>query len=283
MANKVIIDFPGQRTRLHGSHWIPTHCLRKKKQLSLKKRAIYAAEATTVEPGCGVSLPVRFRQLDSDICHTTPVPQYNLEVDMFGSIPAALISPTTQFLPYANLGKIPIRVREGQLVGYVSHTEIIMPVKATINLVATKHSSEETDHFPEEAPVPVTLNPPSTESSIEEADVSHAFGDEYRLKIRQMLQKHEYLFRSELGLFNDGINMPIPFRDETDLKGLKQSPYRLTERDKRAMDSILDPLSKIGSSNYSQLQTNARKFKMDQKRMCYRLSNSMFMPSSYRT
>ena len=93
MANEAIIDFPRQRTRLHGSHWISTHCLRKKKQLSLKKRAIYAAEARIVEPGCGVSLPVRFRQWDSDICHTIPVPQHDLEVGMLGSIPAALISP----------------------------------------------------------------------------------------------------------------------------------------------------------------------------------------------
>lgn len=98
-------------------------------------------------------------------------------------------------------------------------------VKAAVNLVATKHPSEERDHSPEEAPMPITLNPPATDSLVDEADISHAFGEEYRLKIHQILQKHEHHFRPGLGSFNDGIDMPIPFRDETDLKGLKQSPY----------------------------------------------------------
>ena len=40
--------------------------------------------------------------------------------------------------------------------------------------------------------------------------------------------------------------MPIPFKDETDLKGLKQAPYNLTRRDRRAIDEVLDPLVKQG-------------------------------------
>ena len=46
----------------------------------------------------------------------------------------------------------------------------------------------------------------------------------------------------ELGMFNDSINMPIPFKDEKDLSGLKQSAYNLTKRDQEAISGILDPL-----------------------------------------
>ena len=60
------------------------------------------AELESGDAPSQVSLPVRFRQWDSDICHTIPGPQHDLEVGMLGSIPAALISPITQFLPYAN-------------------------------------------------------------------------------------------------------------------------------------------------------------------------------------
>jgi hypothetical protein len=41
---------------------------------------------------------------------------------------------------------------------------------------------------------------------------------------------------------NDGILMSISFRDEKDIEGLKQSPYSMFNRDKKAMDEILDPL-----------------------------------------
>ena len=46
----------------------------------------------------------------------------------------------------------------------------------------------------------------------------------------------------ELGMFNNSINMLIPFKDEKDLSGLKQSVYNLTKRDQEAISGILDPL-----------------------------------------
>ena len=46
----------------------------------------------------------------------------------------------------------------------------------------------------------------------------------------------------ELGMFNDSIDMPILFKDEKDLSGLKQSAYNLTKRDQEAISRILDIL-----------------------------------------
>jgi hypothetical protein len=73
-----------------------------------------------------------------------------------------------------------------------------------------------------------------------------AWGPRYFSQVHDILARHHTLFRDELGMFNDGVDMPIRFRDETDLKGLKQAPYRLSRRDLTAMDSILDPLTQAG-------------------------------------
>lgn len=47
-------------------------------------------------------------------------------------------------------------------------------------------------------------------------------------------------------MFNDNVEMPIPFQDNTDVKGLKQASFPLSIRDHNAMDKILDPLSDQG-------------------------------------
>ena len=43
-------------------------------------------------------------------------------------------------------------------------------------------------------------------------------------------------------MFNDSVNMPILFKNEKNLSGLKQLAYNLTKRDQKAMDGILNPL-----------------------------------------
>ena len=42
-------------------------------------------------------------------------------------------------------------------------------------------------------------------------------------------------------MFNDNVEMPIPFRDEKDLAGLKQAPFNLSRRDQEAINKVLDP------------------------------------------
>jgi hypothetical protein len=60
------------------------------------------------------------------------------------------------------------------------------------------------------------------------------------------LQSHASLFRKELRRFNDGILMPIPFKEGVDISDLKQAPYPMSPRDKKVIDEMLDPLTKIG-------------------------------------
>lgn len=80
------------------------------------------------------------------------------------------------------------------------------------------------------------------EVAVPKTDISDHWGPEYRERVEMVLEKHQNLFRPGLGRFNDGIEMPIRFKDESDVAGLKQNPFNLSQRDRRAMDSILDPL-----------------------------------------
>ena len=51
-----------------------------------------------------------------------------------------------------------------------------------------------------------------------------------------MLKKYGRLFRNELGCFNDGVTISIPFMDEKDVGDLKQNPFGLSRRDRKAFD-----------------------------------------------
>jgi hypothetical protein len=267
-ANQAVIDFPNQTLYIRNKPIpISTTCTPHPRQ-SLKKRAIYAMAAQTVLPGHGFPLPIRFRDQDSpQVWQVIPVPQISVEHDSFGSIPSALISRDNPTLPYANMGRSPIHIRTGQLLGYVSVPQQISQLHGTVQLIGTDdhtnkplgandhtnnlpigtdHHTDNMEAHTENIPLTTAIDPPTEIFSVDDADISLAWGSEFHTQIRQLLTKHATLFRPQLGMFNDGIQMPIQFTDESDLKGLKQAPYQLSRRDKDAMDSVLDPLARQG-------------------------------------
>ncbi|KAK6206174.1 Ribonuclease H-like protein [Colletotrichum tabaci] len=78
------------------------------------------------------------------------------------------------------------------------------------------------------------------------ADISDHWGADYRAKIQKVINDCIYLFCPGIGKFNDGIEMPIPFKDGVDISDLNQRPYNMSRRDKVAMDAILNPLAEAG-------------------------------------
>ena len=70
--------------------------------------------------------------------------------------------------------------------------------------------------------------PQNEKTIIQEADVLDYWGLKYKARLYQLLKLHKHLFRSDLGMFNDDIEMPIPFRDEMDITRLKQAPFSLS-------------------------------------------------------
>lgn len=93
---------------------------------------------------------------------------------------------------------------------------------------------------------PFSIQPSDDDTSLSEANMSDHWGKEYESRIRNLLQKHHRLFRKEMGMFNDGITMPIPFREDADLSRLKQAPFNLFKRDEEAIDAVINPLIEDG-------------------------------------
>ena len=104
---------------------------------------------------------------------------------------------------------------------------------------------DESDDPP--AGMPFMVQPPEDPHiDIKDANISDAWGSDYQTMVREVLEKHTPLFRPELGMFNDGIEMPIPFKQDADLSKLKQAPYNLSFKDQSAIDAYFDPLAKQG-------------------------------------
>jgi hypothetical protein len=163
-------------------------------------------------------------------------------------------APLPRPLPYTNFGLAPIRVCKGQLLGVLEPcTRQPKAVAGTVMLGLSEvfqelpHTPlpEPENHIPDSYPYLVHLvDEPDLDLSL--ANIGPEWPPEIRNQIQQVLQNNTPLFRKELGSFNDGVFMPISFKDKEDRSDLCQVLYSLSPRDRHAMDNILDPLKEIG-------------------------------------
>jgi hypothetical protein len=72
------------------------------------------------------------------------------------------------------------------------------------------------------------------------SDINDHWKSKYKKKIRSILLKHKSFFRSDLDQFNDEILMFVSFRNEKNIKRLKQSSYFMSFKDKKTMNEILN-------------------------------------------
>lgn len=240
------IDFPSSTISSRGRQFPVSATRQHTVTKSWKKRRIYAAQSYTIPPTHGHHIEIVHKYMtphsNADALFLTkPTPQIHHAMGSWGSIPSALITAQTTHLPYANMGEIPIHIPKGQLLGYVESPRAISPTSAEINMVGQEDNVDQVD-LPGQLPPDTSLDP----QVALDADVSPEWGPEVELQVRHVLERHKYLFRSELGLFNDGIRMPIPFKDESNVRGLKQPAMRLSARDREAANSILDPMRATG-------------------------------------
>ena len=198
-------------------------CLEKKGGMtlpwSLKKWGIYAVESTIIQPVHGAGVCIHHLQMDDEggmLWQTLPVPQVNIEHHGFGSILGAVITSVMCILPYANLGDSPIQLRQGQLLGYIKALAELSYINTTVNFIGTA-DTENLDEVPISSTV---LDIGGADPLVAlEADISDEWGPEYWARVNHILDKHWQLFCTELGMFNDNIEMLIPFQDDTDCHG----------------------------------------------------------------
>jgi hypothetical protein len=166
---------------------------------------------------------------------------------------------TQEPLPFANFSEVPIRMVAGTFLGTLEECpkttphpgslevcNVFMNLADMIQGIPLPDTTEPDKKHP--AGYPFLVRPPAEpEPELDKADISTHWGDDVYTKIRSMLEKHKGLFRPQLGCFNDGVTMPIPFRDGIDIKDLRQPLYPLSKRDRNTMNSILDPMKQDGS------------------------------------
>lgn len=220
-----------------------------------KRVRIKAANAVTVHPGIGHNIPVQYDRLhlrdegylvEPEDCH------YDLAIGEYARLGRCLIHGNETRLPFANLGRTPVQIRQGQLLGYVesadtmaeSETPVYLSMETIFEGLPVPTDNDQDDNPP--TGFPFSIQPPDDDTNLTEANVSDHWGKEYETRIRTILQKYQRLFRKEMGMFNDGITMPVPFREDADLSKLKQAPYNLSKRDEEAIDAVIDPLIKEG-------------------------------------
>ena len=207
-----------------------------------KKVNVYATQSIIIEPGMGRNVAIKHRPLAPNHSYLfEPLPVVDTQLGILTSGVQAVLGSDPQAIPVANFGERHSKIRQGQLLGRLS----ILSDSAKPTEVEFCFADVFTGKVKEEPDMPYIVDFPE-EVAVPQADISDHWGPEYRQRIEKVIEKHQGLFRPGLGRFNDGIEMPIPFKDETDFAGLKQNPFNLSQRDRKAMDSILDPLVEQG-------------------------------------
>ena len=251
-----------------GSTSVPLNA--RQEDADLKRMPVFASKEYHLAPGTG-------QTVDTMTKHPPPKgdkgflfePKNVIDLSTHSclSSPNALLLYATQPLPVSNFGLTRQRILKGQLLGHicpytdrkesaatvmVNITQVLShPLKGDSQTASAPVSGDggPTAENPQTVPIktddlPYLIHYPSETKT--EADISVHWGAEYKARVSNLINTHTRLFRPNLGMFNDGVTMPIPFRDPKDIGGLKQAPYGLSRKDKDAMDSILDPLLKDG-------------------------------------
>jgi hypothetical protein len=149
------------------------------------------------------------------------------------------------------MGRTDIKIVKGTIVGYIEEnptnnkkTSVYLSMESIFQgMPIPTEEEEEEGKIPDGTPF-LVAPPEEPDIPLEEAKISDHWGNDYKKRIHSIIHKHRRLFKPKLGMFNDDVRMPIPFRKDADISKLKQAPLVLLHRDKVEMDRILDPLAK---------------------------------------
>ena len=191
-------------------------------------------ETTLIKMGTGKNLPVKHKLLLPCFNGYLFIPEPDLDpsIGKWGSAVKAIVNSQKQPILYGNLGEADIYLPKSKLLGFLEACPILPPNKGLIylNLPDLFDGKPLQDDEPNNIKDLPYLAYYLMDKSVEQADVSNYWGAEFKDEIHELLQRCARLFHMELGMFNDSINMLIPFKDEKDLSRLKQSAYNLIKR-----------------------------------------------------
>lgn len=226
-----------------------------KRQTSVLK----AAKEYLVLPGEGFNVEVKMRELPVRAEGYLIKPEVLTDPRRltYGSLIHAITDGATKILPFSNFGEYPITIHKGQVLGHLQAVSIASDLKTFFaqrdhtmtavplsEILGEPPPEEEEERVPDGYPFNMPV--PDPDFDINQADIDPSWGPEKVEEVRQTILRHARLFRSELGQFNDGVEMEIPFKPDADLDDLIQRPYNMSRRDRKAFDGIVDELTRMG-------------------------------------
>ena len=224
----------------------------------IRQCKVYATESMIVKAGQGYNVKVSHRPLPSAVhgYFFEPIPRMDLARREFGSAVRSITTNNPERVPFANFGDTDIKIIQGLHIGTLSPA-IPTADCAEVNLGLTEifeglppMQEQPEGKWPDGHPYivhPVTGDEMLQEGiDLSKVEISDHWGAEVQQQFLQVIKNNSYLFRNGLGCFNDGIEMPIPFKEGVSLKDLKQPAYNLSMKDRMAMNGLLDPLREAG-------------------------------------
>lgn len=224
-----------------------------------KTALIKAAKTITIPPGHGHNVPVNFRTLpvSADGYLIKPYSVSDPQGLTYASLIHGITDGQTHLFPFSNFGDSPITIHRGQQLGTLERLSIAPDLQTFITqkderLTAVPLSDVLGEIPPEEEEgrhpdgYPFSMPTPEPDFDVDQADIHDGWGPENVERIRNLILQHARLFSPRLGRFNDGVDMPIPFKPDANLDDLPQRPYNMSPRDRAAFDSILKPLEEAG-------------------------------------
>lgn len=212
-----------------------------------------------VLPGHGVNIEVRSRELPVRAEGYLIKPEAITDPRglTYGSLINGITDGAADILPFSNFGDCPITIRKNQVLGHLQALSIAPDIKTFLTqrehtltaiplsrILGDMPPEEEEEKIPDGHPFNLPI--PDPKFDIDKADIDPVWGPDMVEQVRQTILRHSRLFRSELGHFNDGVEMEIPFKPDVNLDDLIQRPYNMSRRDRQAFDGIVDELVKMG-------------------------------------
>ncbi|PMD57076.1 uncharacterized protein K444DRAFT_632222 [Hyaloscypha bicolor E] len=215
-----------------------------------------------VLPGHGTNVPVKHRTLPlrAQGYLIRPFPLVDIPLGRFGSLINGIIDGSRQPLPFANFGDTPISIPAGTCLGIFKECPVAPePCQVFLNLAEVFHGDQPCEEerraeAKQPAGSPFLLRPLADDPNVQ-ADISKFWGPEVKNQVQDILSKYSNLPRNELSCFNNGVTIPIPFKDGVNLNDLRQVPYPMSRKDMQAFGEITDPMRANGSPRTSPPRT----------------------------
>lgn len=220
-----------------------------------KTALIKAAQTITILPGHGYNVPINFHTLPifANRYLIKPYVVSNPQHLTYASLVHGITDGQTHLIPFSNFSDFPVTIHRGQQLSTLERLSIVPNIQTFIaqrdqtltavplsNILGEVPPEEEEERHPDGYPFNMPV--PDPDFDINKADIHNGWGAENTKRIRDLILRHAHLFSPQMRRFNDGVNMPIPFKPNAQLNDLMQRPYSMSPRDHTAFDSILKPL-----------------------------------------